>query len=461
MNIVGDSYTLPNRRASAARSVNLYLEGMESPANTAAVLVGFPGLRAVSYVGGECRGAIESKGRVFAVFGTGVYELLADGTTTFRGALDTSTGPVSMAEGTLQVVIVTGASGYVFRLSTNAFSKITDPDWLGSNTVAYLNGKFIFHKPGTQVWYYSAIDDATDLDALEFASAEAAPDDLVAIATDHQEVRLFGTKTTEVWFDAAAADFVFQRNSGATSSVGCLAYGSVKRIDNSLVWLGRDENGAGVVYRAQSYVAQRISTDAVEAELRTSTDPSSASAFTMSVGGKMFYILQAPGLETAWAYEVSTGKWCELGENAGDDKWNPWRGAAHVYAFGQNYVFGTDGCVYRVDPDFGSFGSTPIVYERRAPDTIKPLMMRRSFGPFVLEVEARGVPQVDNPQLELSWSDDGGYEFGNPLMRSVGAIGERPARMIFARTGSGRDRVWRVRYSGGTPFCIIAGGTGG
>ena len=247
---------------------------------------------------------------------------------------------------------------YIKATPEAIWQAITDPDWLGSKTVAYLNGKFIFHKPGTQIWYYSAIDDATDLDALEFASAEAAPDDLIAVTTDHQEVRLFGTKTTEVWFDAAAPDFVFSRNTGATSSVGCLAPASVRRLDNSLIWLGRDENGAGVVYRAQSYLAQRISTDAIEAELRKSSDIANTYAFTMGVGGKMFYILQAPGLDTAWAFEASTGKWCELGENAGEDQWNPWRGAAHVYAFGQNYVFGSDGYVYRVDPDYGRKGWT-------------------------------------------------------------------------------------------------------
>ena len=87
-----------------------------------------------------------------------------------------------MASGHTQLVIVDGPRGYVLMLATNAFVQITDPDWPGADQVEFLDGFFIFTRESSEEVYVSAIDDATSIDALDFASAESYADPVMAVA---------------------------------------------------------------------------------------------------------------------------------------------------------------------------------------------------------------------------------------------------------------------------------------
>ncbi|MGV2359753.1 UNVERIFIED_CONTAM: hypothetical protein QOZ72_28920, partial [Pseudomonas aeruginosa] len=86
----------------------------------------------------------------------------------------------------------------------------------GSPRVDYLDGYGVFVRPDTQQFYISALNDFTTFDALDFASDEADPDNLVTHIVDHQELILFGERVTTVWFDSGDATFPLARREGAT-----------------------------------------------------------------------------------------------------------------------------------------------------------------------------------------------------------------------------------------------------
>ena len=52
---------------------------------------------------------------------------------------------------------------------------------------------------------------------------------------------------------------------------------------------------------------------------------------------------------------------------------------------------------------------------------------------------------------------DGGNTWGIWIPRSAGKSGDYFPRLLWTRLGAGRDRVWRMRYSGNTPFTIVSG----
>jgi hypothetical protein len=60
-----------------------------------------------------------------------------------------------------------------------------------------------------------------------------------------------------------------------------------------------------------------------------------------------------------------------------------------------------------------------------------------------------------NPQVGLSYSDDGGHTFSPERQVSLGAIGARGARAIWRRLGMSRDRVFRVTCNDPVKFCPI------
>lgn len=453
---VGPSYTLATRQASAQRAVNLYLTAMETPSKAGVIMRAVPGLVLFASLGAEIRGAIEAAGRCFVVAGGSLYELASDGVATNRGTLLTTSGSVGMSWGTTQLVITDGANGYVLTLAGNAFAQITDADWPGSDRVDYLAGFFLLKAPDSQRFYVTSIDDASSIDALDFASAESSPDDLVAHIVVNQRAYLLGETVSEVWYVSGGEDFPLSRSSGETIDVGCIAKWSVCKADAGLMWIGRDLNGSGIVYRASGGPPQRISTVAVEEALQGSSALSEAVAYVYQDKGQTFYAINAPGLSATWVYEISTNAWHERCDLDGLGEFIAHRATHHVFAHGYHLVGDADGDVYRMDANTHTFNGDARVCERTSPNDAAPLREKKQYSEFVLDC-LTGEAASGDPSVELSWSKDGGATFGNPVVRSAGALGNRYQRLIWRRLGQSRDRVWKVRFSDNAPFSIISG----
>ena len=149
------------------------------------------------------------------------------------------------------------------------------------------------------------------IEPLDFASAEGSPDGLVSLIVDHREIWLFGTNSVEVWYDAGTSPFPLVPVQGAFNEVGCIAAFSVAKLDNGLFWLGADARGKGIVYRANGYTAERISTHAVEWQIQEYGNLSDAIAYTYQQDGHSFYVLIFPSANTTWVFDVATALWHE------------------------------------------------------------------------------------------------------------------------------------------------------
>lgn len=455
--IVGPSYQLSTRKADIQRSVNLHLVGMETPGKAPFIMDSVPGLNLFCVLGSPVRGVIQAANRLFVAAGSTLYEISSAGVATSLGTLATSSGIVSMAYGITQLVIVDGANGYVLTLATNGFQAITSTGFYGSNRVRFLDNYFLFIHPNTQQFYISAINNATSEDPLDFASAESQPDNLITLEVDHSEIWLFGSQTTEVWFDSGAADFPFQRNRGASIEIGCQAAHSVQKLDNSVFWIGQDINGSGIVFRSQGFQAQRISTQAIEQQLQSSTDLSSAVAYAYQDRGLSFYCINAPGLSSTWCYEVSTASWherCDL-DTLGD--FSQSRVQSYVFCFGLRLVGASDGNVYQLSHTTYMNYLDPLVRMRVTPHDAVPGRLLQFFSAFYLDCTTGEAALGVNAFVELSWSKDSGASWSNSIMRSIGKTGQRFSRLLWTLLGSARDRVWRIKFSGNAPFSIIDG----
>ena len=453
---VGPAFDLNVAKASRQSSVNLFLRPMETPSKASFILDSIRGLITRWELGAEIRGVYRAGTRAFAVAGSTLYELFADYTSTNRGTLLTSTGTVSMAYGLTQLVIVDGANGYVLALSTNVFAQITDTDWPGSATVRFLDNYFLFITPSTQQAFISAINDASTLDALDFASAESQPDLLVAQEVMGNEWLQFGTESTESWSNYGATDYPFQRNRSIAISKGCDAVHSVRPLDNGVAWIGGDKEGSNQVLMYRGGAPTIISTEAVSEALATSTNLSAAVAYVERRGKHEFYCISAPGVSAVWAFDAFTSQWhkrCDL-DGAGQL-------AAHrlthcVYAFGKTLGGDADGNVYELSDTTYTNAGDALVRERISAHEAKPSRKWQFFSDFWLDCTTGESAQGDDPQVELSWSGDSGATWTNPILRAVGAIGNRmPIVRWVAQLGRARDRLWKVRFSGNAPFAIV------
>ena len=261
--ILGSSYVARSVNAADSRMVNLFSEVVPEGGKEPGFLQRAPGLRLLATVGtGPIRGLWTFGGFGYVVSGSKLYKLTTGYTATELGTVSGS-GPVSMSDNGTQLFVACNGPSYIYNAGTGVFQQITDPDFPGAVTVGYLDGYFVFNEPNSQKVWVTSLLEGTQIDPLDFASAEGAPDQMVSLIVDHREVWLFGTNSVEVWYDAGNADFPLARIQGAYNEIGCAAAYSVAKLDNGLFWLGADARGNGIVYRANGYTGQRISTHAV------------------------------------------------------------------------------------------------------------------------------------------------------------------------------------------------------
>ena len=448
---IGPSYNTEAVTFDAQRSINLYPIVSESgTSKSVAALRKTAGLRLyTTAAGGPIRGAISSTtGRAFVVSAENFAEVNGGGSTTIWGTLNTQSIRVSIAESQTEIMVVDGRDGWIFTKATNAWTQITDADFPVSSFVTYQDGYFICQQDGTQKFYISGLNNGLNWNALDFTTVESSPDNLVAVVSNRGNLWCFGNRSIEVYYNSGNAQFPFERINGAVIQTGCEAPYTIQKFANSLAWLGTDEQGQGVVWLANGYENQRISTAAIERRIAQITNFSTAWAFVYHEQGHLFYCLQIPGLDTTLCFDAQTQLWHERSYKNSETNSRELHRASCSFFYNRSIFVGdrVNGNVYELSLDFFDDAGDEIVWERVSPHLADEKKLL-SFGSFELDMETgRGLEtgQGQNPQVFLQYSDDGGRTWSSELWRSAGKIGEYNQRVIWRQLGVARDRVWKV-----------------
>jgi hypothetical protein len=521
--ILGQAYVARTINAADNRMVNLFPEATPEGSKDTGFLNRAPGLRTLARVGtGPIRAvwANQTRGEdAFVVSGSEFYSINTNYVARLIGNV-TGTGPVSIADNGIQLFLACNPDGFIYNKATQVFQKITDPDFAGAITVGYIDGYFVFNQPDSQIVWVTTLLDGTSVDPLDFASAESAPDILLSLAVNNREVWLFGTNSTEVWYDAALPGFPLAPIQGAFNEVGCLAAYSVAKLDNSLFWLGADARGFGVVYRNQGYNALRVSTHAIEFAIQNYAVLNDAIAYTYQQEGHSFYVLTFPTAGKTWVYDVATGLWHErAGFKNGD--YTRHRSNCQMN-FNQDIIVGDfeNGNIYALDLDvykdgtgiqkwLRSWRALPqgannykrtaqhtlqldaetgvglnLYPEYEVPETITTQsglgIATANVGLLLTEANDFLVTESGDdigtdydvlittvhtaapgyyPQAMLRWSDDGGHTWSNEHWSSMGQLGNYGKRIFWRRLGMTvklRDRVYEVSGTDPVKVSIMA-----
>jgi hypothetical protein len=466
LEFIGASYVARSLNFDASRTVNLYPEASGSgQSKTIACLIGCPGTRRFSTLaGGGVRGCIRFSAAVsVVVVGANVYTVTPGGVGTLIGTIAFATTPVSMATNGQVIMLVTGSFGYQVNPTTNSVTQIVNVAFTGADRVDYIDGYFVFNKPGTQQFQITQLL-STIIDPLDFASAEGAPDLLISLIVDHREVWLFGETSTEVFFNSGNADFPLERIQGAFIQQGCAAKNTPARFGGSVVWLTANEQGQGMVVKAQGYQPVRISTHAVEYAINQYASIDDAIGFSYQCEGHSFYVLTFPTANATWVYDDNTQLWHErLWRNPADGSYNRHR-AQCVMAFAGEIIIGDWENPYLQVWDLDTYtddgGILPAI--RQVPHAASEDNCWQFFHKLWIDMETgvglNGTVQGSDPQLMVSWSDDGGHTFGTEILIPAGKIGERRRRAIARRCGRSRDRVFRVSITDPVKRVFIGAG---
>lgn len=412
-------------------------EQMPPEAKAPVSLFASPGVRAFATPAtGKGRGLHIRGNNLYALAGKTYYQVnTATGVCTRLATLP-GVNRAYFSANTTQSVIVSDAVGYVE--TGGVVTAITDPDFLIRHVgpCAFLDNYTLFIDIGSQEFIGSALGDATAYDALDFASAEGAPDGLVGLAVDHRQALLLGKESGELWYNSGQQGFPFERNSGGFIEQGCIATRSIVKADNSVYWLANDLT----VRRLSGDTGIRVSHHGMEEALRGYANPSDCEALSYTHEGHICVAMNFIADNATWVYDITTQEWHERDSFPAQ----VWRGCDAVSLNGVTYV---------QDRTTGAVGVLDATCPTEWGDTIRREWTYGSVyrnGLRCFHSELYTVMQVgigdssgSDPQILLQASDDGGVTFETISSESLGKWGRRRTKVQTNRLGASRDRVYR------------------
>jgi hypothetical protein len=459
---VGQAYTAASLNADAQSAINCYLELDNASPRAPTALYGTPGtVLKFTLPNAPVRGGIKEGNYSWWVGGNTVYRVDADFNVTSIGTIATWTGEVGMISNGVQVLIVDGVGGWLITVATSTLTAISDPDFPnGVKRCAYQDGYFIVTglASSQSFWINHTAYDGAAWDALDYASAEGSPDNTIGVISDHRELWLFGELSAEIWTNTGNADFPFQRSGNSFIEHGCAAAGTIAKADNTVFWLGSDDRGGAIVWRANGYTPMRVSTHALEFEFAKYTI-GDAIAFTYQQGGHIFYCLTFPTDKRTWVYDASTQCWHERAwMNPATGQLSRWRANCYVL-FNRMALVGDyeSGKVYELDLNAYTDDGA-VMLRRRRTETTENMQNRMFYASLQVDMETGvGVStgQGSDPHLMLRYSSDGGHTWSNEKTASIGKIGEYGARAKFNRLGAGRNRLWEISLTDPVKFAVF------
>jgi hypothetical protein len=445
INLFGLGIQSKSSDVTAQQRINMYLEFIRDADGTNVVAYGTPGLVLFASLGtGIIRGMHAFGAYIYIVQEGYLFQVDSLGNSVNKGTLDTVAGKVSMADNGTQIMIATGASGYIYNTVTNAFGIISDGDYPGGDTVTFIDGYFIVNKPSTGQFWISGSYDGTSWDALEFATAESNPDNLIRVFADHSQLILLGDISTEFWSNTGALDFPYSRITSI--EWGLAARWSVAKFDNSIIYLAKNRMGEVQVVRLQGYTPTIVSTPDIGYLINKYTTTSDASGFAYMHDEHPMYQINFPTAGESWLYDGRSDCWSKL------KAYNLSRHRSEIGVTFNGKAITADystGLMYRLDGDTYDDNGSPLISELIGKHVMNGLEL---FTISELQVDLQtgsGIAsgQGSNPQIMLQVSRDGGNNYGPEKWRAMGPMGKYLVRARWLRLGEGRDFVFKLKIA--------------
>jgi hypothetical protein len=321
-----------------------------------------------------------------------------------------------------------------------------DPDLPAPNSTDMLDGFGLFTIADGR--FFATDLNTTSVNALSFGRAQAKPDGLVRVVCWGGRALLFGNQSTEVWTDQGLIPFPLTRSQVIPRGLAgpyCVS-GYEDGFSRGPIWVGDDNT----VVALNGYTPTKISPPDLDDAIENTTDKTTLEATTFMSHGHAFWQLSSPNF--TWLTDLNTGEWYE-----GNSYLLPRsRRSGAISAFNLWLTGDTkSGNILQItDSAFDELGDPLRLRIESGPVQNFPSgeVVGRADFYFATGVGiATGIdPQQTDPDVEISWSDDGGITWSNPIVRKLGRQ-QKPQQLISLVACTGRSswigRRWRLDIS--------------
>jgi len=269
------------------------------------------------------------------------------------------------------------------------------------------------------------------------------------VVSNNRYLHVLGTNTLELWVNTGGSSlnpFPFERVGGTFFQVGCAAPYSATIADDSVFWLGTNEQGGLGVYRMNGQTPTRVSLVAQEREWVTYETVSDAFGIGIDIGRHPIYMLVFPTADKTWCFDAHSGEWLEWLEWV-DVDFKRTRINCFASAFGKLLVGDyRDGRMYEMTFDHFQNGTDVLRSLRMTPyiwGEGKRLFHSRLEVFVQPGIGQNGTAYGSDPEMMMQFSDDG-HRWSTEWSEPMGKLGEFDKRVIFNRLGSSRNRMYQI-----------------
>lgn len=410
-----------------AQLVNAYAEALgESGKGPLAVLPAEGLVQFTDTDSGPCRGMIfmEDLNKLYSVHSSSVYMTNSAGTTTRIGTIPGVDQVQLSRNQKADPQIIVQQSAAVQFIESDAVNFSADSDFPASVVTADVISNYAVYGQEDGTFTLSGINDAKTIDALDFDEFDHKAGKLIRIQEDNGELIGMCSSWMEFFRDTGNADFPFQTVAPPRSR-GLLAKNSVVKSDNTLMFVGDDNNA----YRMDNYNPVITSTHEFSRLVEADTGRANIIGFSYDRGGHKFACFS--GTNWTRCYDSATQTW----HSRQSYHQNTWRARHSVRAFNKTIVGDSQsGKLFYLDPDTFTEDSGILVWK-----VISPPLHVFPHGAILDAVHfdmATGFGSLGTtPKVMLRVSKDGGNTFGNYRELSLGVPGDKAARVTARRLG--------------------------
>jgi hypothetical protein len=346
--------------------------------------------------------------------------------------------PVTMAKNlrpiTPDVVVVNEAAGaQLLDLADDTIKPYPGGSMSAVNSVEYYSGYFVFtRQDGTII---ASELQSTTIEPGSEATAEYVADDLWRTKSIGSALAVMGAKSVEFWVDVASTPFPFQRSN--VIDVGLISpwavAGGSNEWENGLLWV----SGDWTVRILRGTEAVIVSNDDVTNDIRH--DAHSKYDLVAQV-----YVFNAQAIwsltcldKWTWEYNLTTGSWHKRHSHQRtawravfatnyDNRWIAQDRAAPALQEIDPDTFDEDGDRLRFTVDSAPLKEFPANFRIPSLDIDMTVGLGRIGRPS---------PYETDPVVMVSWSHDGGANWGNPVARSMGKEGRYATKVTVNNLG--------------------------
>jgi len=302
---------------------------------------------------------------------------------------------------------------------------------------------------------------------LQYKNAESSSDKIVMLKSVGDVLTVYGSSSIEFWTRSDAEGMTWQRtNYTANSSLGLKNARSVGVFNNVQGFIGSGNRSGLGVYVINGTQIDKISPTWLD-ELLFGSVLNQVFGYGYSYGNHSFYCVHFKDKDSrfrCFAFDMISGDWHERSSvNTIDLKLESTHYVYPIFNREGKLLYGSfatnkNACLFEARNDYWyedtdathkvSFvrsRQTPIIMEGEREFILNALSIEGNFGNSLVRDE--------QPQCMLEISRDGGYTYGNTLVRNLPNTGEYRRRVLWNGLGIVRNCV--IKFSVSSPIDLM------